>query len=73
MTAVKKPLPSKQWYSVADVARLLDLSDQCVRNWVRLGRIPGVSKFGPRTYRFAKLVVEAWIEARRIANCGPPP
>lgn len=57
-------------YRVADVARLLDCSEQNVRVMAREGRIPGAFRVSPRMIRFDRQAVDAWIEERKRAGGG---
>ncbi len=52
---------------VKDVARLLDCSEQHVRNLVNRGEIPGAFKIG-KLLRFDAAAVQAWLEAHKTAT-----
>jgi excisionase family DNA binding protein len=49
------------WLKVADVARELDVTEECVRNWIRQGELPA-SNFGH--YRIRPEDFRAFIEGR---------
>ena len=57
-------------YRVADVAKLLDCSEQNIRVMAREGRIPGAFRVSPRMIRFDRQAVDAWIEERKRAGGG---
>jgi excisionase family DNA binding protein len=48
----------KQSYTVQEVARLVEFSDQTVREWAKTGRIKTVRPGGIRAYRIPRAEVE---------------
>lgn len=48
----------KQSYTVQEVARLVEFSDQSVREWAKAGRIKTVRPIGLRAYRIPRAEVE---------------
>jgi excisionase family DNA binding protein len=46
-----------QYYTVGDVARILGVDEETVRRWCRLGKIPGVKRFG-REYRIPRISID---------------
>lgn len=52
---------------VKDVAKLLDCSEQHIRNLVSRGEIPGAYRFG-RLLRFDATAVTAWLESHKATT-----
>lgn len=53
----------KEWLSVGDIARYLEVSDYVVTNLLRTGQIPAV-KVG-RQWRVARVDFEGWLNRER--------
>ena len=51
----------KQWYSIQEVARLLQFSDQTIREWAREKRIVTIRP-GTRAFRIPRKEVERLLE-----------
>ena len=47
----------KQWYTIQEVARLVEFSDQTIREWGKIGRIK-VVRAGIRAFRIPRAEVE---------------
>ena len=58
----------KEWLSVADICRYMDVSTYVVTSQLRSGDLPAV-KFG-REWRVARQDFEDWINEQRM-NRGP--
>jgi hypothetical protein len=56
-------VPEGETYSTADIARMLGLTSQSVRNRARKGRIPGVVKTG-KTFRFERAKIDSYCADR---------
>ncbi|MGA9595305.1 MAG: helix-turn-helix domain-containing protein [Acidimicrobiia bacterium] len=56
----------KEWLSVADICRYMDVSPYVVTSQLRSGDLPAV-KFG-RQWRIAREDFELWLNERRMAG-----
>ena len=52
---------------LAGLARLLDLDERTVRRMIKLGHVPAGIRIGPRTVRWSREKIRAWL------NSGAPP
>lgn len=59
--------PVTEKLRVKDVARLLDCSEQHVRNLVARGQLPGAIKVG-KLLRFDAEIVRAWLASHAVAT-----
>ena len=57
---------AKEWLSVADISRYMDVSSYVVTGVLRSGNLPAV-KFG-REWRVARIDFENWINESRVAG-----
>lgn len=63
-------MEDERMYRVADVAERLDVHQQTVREWLRLGVLDGVRLGGTKAgWRIPSSAVDAFLERRRT----PPP
>jgi excisionase family DNA binding protein len=68
----KKRYTTSDWdevLTVKEVAALLGISEQYVRQLYRGRKIPGGFNFSPRTIRFLRGPVEEWVEKRGHDAC----
>lgn len=56
----------REWFAVADICELMDVSPYVVTRVLRSGELPGV-KFG-REWRVARLDLEDWLNAQRLES-----
>jgi len=60
------------YYTVSQVAQLLQVSCECVRQWARRGWCPEPLKPGARAWRFRRDEIDQWIErgCPRLESAG---
>ncbi len=63
-------LPSKDWYTVPEVAQLLEVYDGTVRRWIREGELPALSLGKRAGHRIAAGDLDAFIEKRMTGKAA---
>lgn len=56
---------TEELLTYGELAELLSVSPQTLRNWRRQGRGPRATKVGARLVRFHREDVDAWLEQQR--------
>jgi excisionase family DNA binding protein len=60
---------TRDWLTVNEVAKQLDISDWHVRRAIERGELKALH-FGPRTYHIFQVDVDAWVELRKQLPAG---
>jgi len=66
----KKPQPAtpgSPWYRIADMTRLLDVSERTIWTWCSQGKLPPPVRRGPRWTRWSKDAVDAHLAGMTAA------
>ncbi len=51
--------------SAADIAKLIGVHPETIRNWAANGQFPKPVRYNRRCFRWNAAVVQAWIEAKQ--------
>jgi excisionase family DNA binding protein len=58
-------MENERWYSVADIAQMLEVHEQTVRDWLKAGELIGYRFSGKTGYRVRQGDLEQFLATRR--------